>query len=358
MSRAVHPARSLDFLSRLHDGELTAAERAHFESHRAHCDECRRAATEFEATLDYYRASGTPAAKPDLAARILRRLETTSPRRRPFGVVFGIDLKWAGAFMAALVVTILGYSLLDRRREREQIRVSFSAPSAAQTKLVSAEPEPAVVPPEVRADREKKAPDSRISALLLKKEAPPAAPVAGAAPGVKANANVDAVSAPPSSVEEAKVAATAPAEKALPVPRTSAPARPMAAEAQDAARPVAAADGSDRRVRAEMVVQPASSAASVAPPPTPAPIRLTVRALDELGAPPPIVNGAEVEFRQEDRGRYVFTVGTDGVPLDIHREEASRESPSAASKTPAAESLKKLRFAAADRPRRLLVAVE
>ena len=73
---AAHPARSLDFLSRLHDGELTAAERAHFESHRAHCDECRRAAADFEATLASYRTTGTPAAKPDLAARILRRLET------------------------------------------------------------------------------------------------------------------------------------------------------------------------------------------------------------------------------------------------------------------------------------------
>ena len=56
---STHPARSADFLSRLHDGELTAAERAHFESHRAHCADCRAAASEFEAALSLFRASTT-----------------------------------------------------------------------------------------------------------------------------------------------------------------------------------------------------------------------------------------------------------------------------------------------------------
>ena len=46
-----HPGRSVEFLSRLHDGELDAAERARFESHRSHCAECRRAALEFEDAL-------------------------------------------------------------------------------------------------------------------------------------------------------------------------------------------------------------------------------------------------------------------------------------------------------------------
>ncbi|HKA35346.1 MAG TPA: zf-HC2 domain-containing protein, partial [Thermoanaerobaculia bacterium] len=61
-----HPARSAEFLSRLHDGELAAAERAHFESHRAHCAECRRSASEFEAALSMFRASRTSPAASDL----------------------------------------------------------------------------------------------------------------------------------------------------------------------------------------------------------------------------------------------------------------------------------------------------
>ncbi|MGH9366789.1 MAG: anti-sigma factor family protein, partial [Thermoanaerobaculia bacterium] len=140
MSRAAHPARSLDFLSRLHDGELSAADRAHFESHRAHCAECRRAAAEFEEALASYRTAGTPPPASDLAARILRRLETATPRRRPFGVVFGIDLKWAGAFTAAIVAVILGYAIAGRPERSRQIRVSFATTPPAAPAIPVATP--------------------------------------------------------------------------------------------------------------------------------------------------------------------------------------------------------------------------
>ncbi len=113
-----HPARSAEFLSRLHDGELTASERAHFESHRAHCAECRKAALEFEAALSLFRASTTSAPPPDLSARILRRLQAASPRRPPFGVVFGINLKWASAFAVAILATIAGSLVMIRVRRR------------------------------------------------------------------------------------------------------------------------------------------------------------------------------------------------------------------------------------------------
>src|SRR6185295_7944727 len=96
------------FLSRLHDGELTAAERAHFESHRAHCAECRAAAAEFEKALSLFRATTTSPPASDLPARILRQLASTTRRRPPFGVVFGIDIKWAGALSAALLAVIIG----------------------------------------------------------------------------------------------------------------------------------------------------------------------------------------------------------------------------------------------------------
>src|SRR6266511_163321 len=122
-----HPARSADFLSRLHDGELTAAERAHFESHRAHCAGCRGAALEFEAALSLFRASTSSAPPTDLSARILRRLQAASPRRPPFGVVFGINLKWASAFAVAILATIVG-SLVMIQRESARMATARDAP--------------------------------------------------------------------------------------------------------------------------------------------------------------------------------------------------------------------------------------
>ena len=89
MTAPTHPARSLEFLSRLHDGELSAAERAHFESHRAHCAECRKAAADFEATLALYRTDGTSPAPSDLSSRILRRLQAANRAPPAFGVSSG-----------------------------------------------------------------------------------------------------------------------------------------------------------------------------------------------------------------------------------------------------------------------------
>jgi len=119
MSQNPHPARNPEFLSRLHDQELTPAERAHFESHRAHCAECRTAAAEFEAALALFRSSGPRPASPDLAARILRKLQQNDSRRRlRFGPTFGIDLRWAGAFAAAVVAAVIASSVVVRNESR------------------------------------------------------------------------------------------------------------------------------------------------------------------------------------------------------------------------------------------------
>src|SRR6266404_4453987 len=112
---STHPARSADFLSRLHDGELTPAERAHFESHRAHCADCRGAAAQFEAALSLFRASSTSPPPPDLSARILRKIRTPAPRRPAFGVVLGINLKWAAAFSTAIIAVIVGSAVMLQR---------------------------------------------------------------------------------------------------------------------------------------------------------------------------------------------------------------------------------------------------
>jgi len=352
VSRAAHPARSLDFLSRLHDGELTPSERAHFESHRSHCDECRRAAADFEATLDYYRTAGTTAPRPDLAARILRRLETSSPRRRPFGVFFGIDLKWAGAFTAALIVTLLGYSLVDRERERKQIRVTFPA-APASPKLAAAPPHAPTAPasrqPASRADR--KPPEARKESLLAKDEAAPAPEP------------FDAQGAP---FLQDGVSPAAPLEAKAPTPSSSNVAQAPVAAAQRAARPAAktssagGADGASadksHRARAEADLQTASSAGAAAPA-APA-IRLVVAELDGRGAAPQALNASEIDLKPDDRGRYLVVVGANGIPIEIRREEPARERDAISPEPPVLEVLRKLRFPAGDRPRRLLVTVE
>src|SRR5438552_1569466 len=168
---STHPARSADFLSRLHDGELTAAERAHFESHRAHCVDCRAAASEFETALSLFRASTTSPPSADLAARILRGLESTTRRRPPFGVVFGINLKWAAAFSTALIAVIIGSSVV-LQRDRIQSAAMRETPIPVVLQPQAAPP-PAPAPPEEAARRERP-PAARAPGADVRKAAPPA----------------------------------------------------------------------------------------------------------------------------------------------------------------------------------------
>lgn len=307
MSSNPHPARSLDFLSRLHDGELSPAERAHFESHRAHCDDCRRAAAEFENALAVYRTAGTSPPPSDLAARILRRLESSNRRRSPFGVVFGIDLRWAGAFTAALVAVIFGYSVLDRREAPRRIPISFAPPPAPSASA------------------------SLPSQATSASQEPLARPLAKAVP----QANVAAM---PASV----------------APRPA--ARPSPAAATDRLASVAAEQNS----RADDSVSPAKAARAPAraKEEDPGASRVIVTALDGAGAPPSLLNGPAVAFRPGDRGQYVLVVGADGVPVEVDRLEDARKEKKGDLDQSASDVVRKLRFQPAAGPRRLLVKVE
>jgi hypothetical protein len=324
VSRSPHPARSLEFLSRLHDGELSAAERAHFESHRAHCDECRRAAAEFEEALASYRTAGTSPPPPDLAARILRRLEAANPRRRPFGVAFGIDLKWAGAFTAAIVVVILGYSIASRVEQDRQVRVTFATP-----------------PPALPA-------------------APPA-PLPGRA--VEGRDETEVASAPPLP--------KAPGGKEPPGAPAAAPApRSVAADADDlqqAARTREEASNDARKTPPETGASAGASklserTASLAAPSglvsTPARVRITATALDGQGQAPAILNAGQLGLTLEDRGDYVVAVAADGVPIEVSRAGREKKESDPSLQKDAREPLRKLRFAAGAGPRRLLVKVQ
>ncbi|HTO76371.1 MAG TPA: zf-HC2 domain-containing protein [Thermoanaerobaculia bacterium] len=339
MSRAAHPARSLDFLSRLHDGELSAAEKAHFESHRAHCDECRKAAADFEATLAYYRTAGTSPAASDLSARILRRLEAANRRRPGFGVVFGIDLRWAGAFTAALLAVILGASLVERQRDARSIPVSFATPppnaltgALAKKNALAAQTLERQAAAASAKDRAAATPNALATSL----QAPAAAPAPPADKTQRIAAAAEVVAAPPSPAP--KIATKAP-------------------RARDAGGEGAASEEKRRRAPAEATFDAVGESVVLT-----TPARLTVTALDDGGLAPAVLNGAKIELSESDRGRYVVTVGADGVPLDVVRESLPGTARMiAAAPTPTDRTLrvlKELRFAPGRRARRLLALVQ
>jgi hypothetical protein len=328
---ASHPARSPEFLSRLYDGELSPAESAHFESHRAHCAECRNAAAEFEAAISLYRSTRTSAAAPDLAARVLSRLQASSRRRSPFGVMFGIDLRWAGGFVAAMVAVILGYAVLERDRPAATIPAKLVTPEPEEVRPVAAldAPPPLTRPaaPERRAPRE----TAKSETVFAQKELQ----------------RVEAVS-PPSARDEAGAAPEAPQPKS----RDAAP--------PPGRRPNAAAGSVMRKEKAE--VEPAGRALAELDEAAVAVRVRVVTALDGEGTPPDLVNAEEVPLSPADRGEYVVVVNPQGTVLELDRSDSSQErkrqaDPSFAP-SPGGENLRKLRFALADRPRRLLLRVE
>ena len=253
MNGTTHPARSLEFLSRLHDGELTAAERAHFESHRAHCDECRQAAAGFEQALSAYRTAGTPLPRGDLAARILRSLEAANPRRRTFGVVFGIDLKWAGAFTSAILAVLAGYAVLGRRTSERPIPIRVALPTA------------------------------------VSRPAPAAPPSAEA----------------PSAAEPAKGKVSRADRRARPAPGETPPPAPAMIAKEEKSAPAAAAARSSAANSAADAVAPAPRRT------------IHVSAADDSGPPPAILNPGEISLAPADRGRYDAVIGADGVPVEI-----------------------------------------
>jgi hypothetical protein len=322
-----HPARSADFLSRLHDGELTAAERAHFESHRAHCADCRKAALEFEAALSLFRASSTSPAPPDLSARILRRLQAASPRRTPFGVVFGINLKWAAAFAVAILATVVG-SVVVIQRESIQKAAARAAPIPV---LLQDEQRPAETRggPASGAAAQRKAAAS--NAPLRKELVPTAVP---AAPHRYA-----AVPPPPAAAtEEGKVQA--------PARRSAESLAPRAARAMDeTAAPLlrsAESPGGEGAAAGAPSVEPGTPARPVLVP------------LDGEGVAPEIITPGAPELLADLRGhQYLLLVEASG-----RVREASPDGGKRAKMQAVPRIVLDLRFRATDRPRRLLLRIE
>jgi hypothetical protein len=316
-----HPARSVDFLSRLHDGELDAAERARFEAHRTHCAECRRAAVEFEDAISLFRSSRSTPPGSDLAARILRKVQSTNRPRSPFPRRFRIELTWAALLVTALLALLIS-TPITLRQSPPPVPVTLGR--------TSANPAPAAPPVSARktelrdtlaAKRSVAVRPERESAPLLQKREAKVNPVAGDAPA-------------PEKQKELRPAA------------------------ESAARPAEADERSDRyrdgqrsrdelsRVVAESPPLAAGSAEGNAVAAAPSPLKLTVRSIDGYGAAPPILSGEPLALSREERGReYILFVDSQGAVREVRP-------------TPAPDALSRLRFHAGSRPRRVLVRIE
>lgn len=348
MTESPHPAQSSEFLSLLHDGELPAAEAAAFEAHRRACEACRHRVEAYERTLSAFRAAPTAAPASDLSARILRKIRAQSPSRRPFGVMFGIDLRWAGVFATALLVVIIATSLPQSRTPEPVAATPTAGPFSAylvdgvdtsseivardapgrESDTAKARENAAAAPPEnsVRAKKE--------SRLASSQEAPaPVRPPAAAPPGE------DETSAPRSTLSAQKTEAKAPPDSL----------RRQATYADPAGGEAGASALAERGFA----------------------LRLLVTALDSQGTPPPLEGGVVDDRLTPLRGQeFILIVESQGRVRSVSRSGPREEGALSkdkrgrgnvetdAEESPALEALRELRFRPGDRPRRLLVRVQ
>ena len=363
MTAGSHPSRSPEFLSRLHDGDLSPAERAHFESHRAHCAECRGAAAEFEAALALYRSSHPHPASPDLAARILRKLQSSGNRRPFFGATFGIDLRWAGAFAAAVIATIVGSAIVakneatERRMSRDEpIPISIARErkaAASEPPLPAGAPAPAapqnggLAPPPAGSRRSRTVP----TAESRSKEEAQGRMAAARPEDVRKDelGAADSLRKKRKSAEADK-AGSAPSRLAM---KNAAPAPSYEAVAQTPSMDVIAPKAGGRT--AERPGGEGAAARFAEAPPRP--VRLVILEADGAGSPPDLLRPREAVIPTALRGRsFLLMVDAAGRVREAAMER-QEDAPADARKEDVA-SLLSLRFTPGDRQRRLLLRVE
>jgi hypothetical protein len=298
-----------------------------------------------------FRASRTSPAASDLSARILRKLQSASPaRRQRFGIVHGINLKWAAGFAVALIAAVLGLSIVAEResarralaREKPAIPVvlqKVERPAAPPATPVSNAGAASVRPAEENRGDAAFAPQPR-AGLLAGTSAPPQSAAA-------AEKKIEKRSRPS---REGREMATDQAE--------STAARQKEAAAAPMAGRVAEAPGGE-----------GGSMSSLASAEPGRPARLIIQALDGEGNVPEVLNANAGEMLSELRGRrYTLLVEASGrvreARLDRPAPPASASRSRAAAETEtqaiagAPQPVLKLRFRPSDRPRRLLLRVE
>jgi putative zinc finger protein len=306
----IHPARSVDFLSRLHDGELDAGERARFESHRAHCAECRRSVVEFEDAIALFRSTRSGPPRSDLAGRILRKVQSTNRPRTPFPRRFQIDLGWAALMLTALFAVLIMTPILARKN-----------PATAPAALPTPGEKPSIIVQLPSGPAEaSRPPETKDRAGGRLADARPAAP--------RRSRAEDRSAGPVAAAPEAEVGATRQLEPSEPAEAKGSAARVGAAAAE------APAGGSESDASTRMQ----SAAAS---------LRVSVREGDGFGSPPALRTMPRVALPPSERGReYVVLVDPQGTVTGVI---ADRE---------VSGALSRIRFEAGPRPRRLLVRIE
>ncbi len=367
-----HPAESAEFLSRLHDGELSPDEAAAFEAHRRECPECRASVAEFERALAAYRSAPVSPHASDLSARILRRIRAASPSRRPFGVMFGIDVRWAGALAAALLVVIIGAPVFSRRGPAFKQRTAPESPAAA------------AIPAYVLDAEEERPAEKRAEA------APPAR--MRAAPESEAK---DAAAAPGPPVSRENLYAAAPSNaggdsagtRRDELAATNADKRDRVAALEgsvaqeSAAAPLlqAAAPPAEKKelsksttARRQSAAAPVGGEAGAGPSADDSPVvvHLTIQSFDGAGEPPEVVQTPSDERLAALRGRkYLLVVEAGGRIVAVEDRPAGRkpakekareadEQREQRLKSLADSILRELVFQPGDRSRRLVVAVQ
>lgn len=365
MSQNQHPSRSPEFLSRLHDGELSAGERAHFESHRAHCVECRNAAAEFEAALSLYRSSRPAPASADLSARILRKLRASGRRRPFFGATFGIDLRWAGAFTAALIAAIIGSAIVAKNEARENLAArSVPIPVVVREAAPPARasgPGPAAAAPARSGEVPSRAPAS-----AAREDGPGAArdirsglarePEAfrrnrteeKASSSVSQEKQTDALSGAPAAAAKDETGAAAPHREIASTP-------PAVAKMQRSLPASAGATAAAERAGGE-------GDAGAPPEATPSALRLVALSLDGSSSPPEILSPSAAGVPSNLRGHsFVLIVDAGGRVRQVRPHGGAGVAGALStqdSDAPAPPSLLALRFRPGDRQRRLLLRIE
>jgi Putative zinc-finger len=319
----LHPGRSVEFLSRLHDGELQPAERVRFEAHRAHCAECRRAAIEFEDALSLFRSTRSTPPRSDLASRILRKIQTTNRPRAPFPLRFRIDLGWAALLLTALFAILITTPLVVRKAPTAPTERS-TAPKPAAEETEKARGPVATSPPRISENRARAA-SRRPAAAEERKSAIESAPSARKETAL-----------PESRVERDALAVSGEAPLVDSVPKSSAE---RAGGEGDASTAVAAQT---------------------------APLHLSIREIDGFGPPPGLVPGARIDLPAAERGReYVMMVDSQGAVRNVSRAAADSGRIAAEPRRSIAKAevsalspLFRLRFQPGNRPRRLLVRID
>jgi len=308
-----HPGRSVDFLSRLHDGELDAAERARFEAHRAHCAECRRAAREFEDTISLFRSARSNPPRSDLASRILRKVQSTNRPRAPFSRRFRFDLGWAALLVTALLALLVMTPVV--RREPPRIipirSVTALPPASARAKEMEAPTAAELGSGETRRTESRARP-----------------PAAGKVPPRRE----------PEASKDAAARSSEPRQGAKLEDRRDRDALTIVPEA-------ARAGGAEETAAAAEAVPPGK------------PLKMSFQAIDGFGSPPTLLSTAHLDLPVDERGReYVVLLDAQGIVRGVTPPSAVRGG--AIRQGDASGALFRLRFAAGNRPRRLLVRFE